>query len=109
MQKLSGKTIKLTRGDTMRIKLDLHTKNGDEYIPSERDEIRFAVKKSYYDAEPLLLIPIPNDSLILTINPEDTKPLDFGTYVYDIQITYANGDVDTFIYKQRFVIDEEVH
>jgi hypothetical protein len=108
MQKLAGKTIKLTRGDTMRIKLDLHMQNGDEYIPSERDEIRFAVKKSYYDAEPLLLIPIPNDSLILTINPEDTKPLDFGTYVYDIQITFADGSVDTFIDRAKFIVTEEV-
>ena len=108
MQKISGKTIILTRGDTMRIKLNIKKSDGEDYIPSAEDAIRFALKKKYSDPEPLLLIPIPTDTLTLTINPEDTKPLNFGSYVYDIQITYANGDVDTFICKQQFRIEEEV-
>ena len=108
MQKISGKTIILTRGDTMRIKLNIKKYDGEDYIPSEGDAIRFALKKRYSDPEPLLLIPIPTDTLILEINPNDTKSLNFGIYVYDIQITYANGDVDTFICKQQFRIEEEV-
>ena len=108
MQKISGKTIILTRGDTMRIKLNIKKYDGEDYIPSEGDVIRFALKKRYSDPESLLLIPIPTDTLILEINPNDTKPLNFGIYVYDIQITYANGDVDTFICKQQFRIEEEV-
>ena len=43
MQKISGKTIILTRGDTMRIKLTIKKANGEDYIPSEGDAIRFAL------------------------------------------------------------------
>lgn len=108
MRKIAGKTIILTRGDTMRIRVNLKRSDGELYTPDANDRIRFAVKKRYNDPDPLILIPIPVDTLVLTISPEDTKSLDFGTYVYDIQITYANGDVDTFIYKQQLKIEEEV-
>jgi uncharacterized membrane protein YkoI len=46
--------------------------------------------------------------MILTIEPEDTQDLDFGTYVYDIQITLADGTVDTFIADAKFNIGVEV-
>lgn len=108
MKKISGKTIIMTRGDTVRIKLSLVDDSGTPYMPRDGDEIRFAVKKKYTDNIPLILLIIPNDTLILTINPKDTKNLDFGTYVYDIQITYANGDVDTIIAKQTLRLEEEV-
>lgn len=35
--------------------------------------------------------------MILELEPSDTKTFDFGTYVYDIQITFSDGTVDTFI------------
>ena len=108
MKKVSGKTIIMTRGDTVRIKLSLTDDGGNPYHPRDGDKIRFAAKKQYSDKIPLILITIPNDTLVLTINPNDTKQLDFGTYVYDIQITYANGDVDTIIAKQTLRLEEEV-
>ena len=67
------------------------------------------MKKDYYDKEPLLLINIPIDTMILVITPEDTKSLEFGKYVYDVELTKANGDVDTFITKARIDLTEEVH
>ena len=36
--------------------------------------------------------------MLLKIEPSDTKELDMGkTYVYDIQFTSAEGEVDTFV------------
>ena len=114
---ISGTTIKLTRGDTLNVKVDI-LQDGSPYTPQEGDEIRFALKHNrikadktgYTDDEPLILKDIPIDTMILTLDPEDTKQLPFDTYVYDIEITFAaDNAVDTFIEKARFILSEEVH
>lgn len=101
-------TITLTRGDTFKANLTLSNADGTPYEPNEGDSIRFAMKKNYEDVEPILFINIPTDTMTLTIGPEDTKPLEFGDYVYDIQLTKANGEIDTFITKARITLTEEV-
>jgi len=57
------------------------------------------MKKAFKDREPVLILKdIPIDTMELHIEPSDTKSLSYQkTYVYDIQITFANGDVRTFI------------
>ena len=113
-QTKTGYDIELTRGDTFIATLSLE-KNGEAYTPTAEDSIRFALKhdklkqdrSDYQDDEPLLLITIPNDTMTLTINPEDTKPFAFGGYAYDIELT-SNGVVDTFI-KGAFTLTPEVH
>lgn len=44
----------------------------------------------------------------LVLNPDDTKDLDFGTYVYDIQLQKTTGEVYTFITKSYLTLTEEV-
>jgi len=120
---ISGTTIKMTKGDTLKTYLQLkRLKEGavigsenpedyEDYIPEPEDSIRFAMKETYDDAiEPIILKNIPTDTLLLHLLPEDTKNLLAPkTYVYDIEITYANGDVDTFITKAALKLTEEVH
>lgn len=106
MFSVNGTTITLTRGDTFKANIDISL-GGDAYTPEAGDEIRFAMKQSYSDDEPAILVNIPVDTMKLVINSEDTKNLEYGTYVYDIQLTYANGDVDTFI-KGKLKLTEEV-
>lgn len=98
--------ISLTRGDTLKLKIEILV-NNEVYTPEEEDIIRFAMKQSYSSSKVLIKKIIPNDTLILYIEPKDTKKLPFGTYVYDIEITFANGDVDTFI-KGSFKLEEQV-
>lgn len=105
---VKGSTISLTRGDSLRVNLRL-MKDGEEYIPVTGDVIRFALKKKVTDAEPLIVKEIPIDTMVLAIEPEDTKPLAFGIYRYDMEITTANGYVDTFIGPADFNVKEEVH
>ena len=107
MYKIQGTTITLTRGDSFYCHLDLK-QNGRAYTPDDGDVIRFALKKDYFDTNVLISQTIPNDTLILCLLPADTKTLAFGTYVYDIEITFENGDVDTFINEGKFVIAPEV-
>lgn len=104
----SDNKITLTRGDTARIQVSITSADGSAYTPTTGDSVRFAMKKKYSDSEPLVKIDIPIDTLLLEILPEHTKTLDFGTYKYDVQITMADGSVDTFIDRGVFVITEEV-
>lgn len=103
-----GTKITLTRGDTLKARISIYDQDKNEYTPREGDSIRFAMKRTYADVEPLIVKEIPTDTMLLVLDPQDTKTLAFGKYVYDIQLTTASGDVDTFITKAQLHITEEV-
>lgn len=109
MVKINGTTIEMTRGDSVYIDLSLTYSDGTEYVPTDGDSIRFAMKRDYTSIAPKLTINIPIDTLELHIRPEDTKNLNFGKYVYDIELTNAYGDVDTFIAEATIELCKEVH
>lgn len=100
--------ITLTRGDTFKAQIFIKDKEGNMYTPEIGDVIEFGVKKDYEDEKLLIKKEVPIDTMILRIDPEDTKSLAFGEYVYDMQLTKANGEVMTFITKARLVLSEEV-
>ena len=116
-------TIILTRGDTLRLKIKIIIKENEQdpgtpYYPVEGEKVRFAVKHNIYvgsgytelkDPEPLINKQVPIDTLVLQLDPEDTKDLAFGTYLYDVELTKLNGDVDTFITEEKFKLTTEVH
>lgn len=104
---LSGNNIALTRGDTLVLLVSITQRNGYPYTPAEGDKVRFAMKTNYSDIKPLLLRDIPIDTMELVLEPGDTADLKFGVYVYDVELTKANGMVDTFI-KGKIRITEEV-
>lgn len=107
--RVQGNTIYLTRGDTFKAVITISNPDGSTYTPQEGDSIRFAMKAEIDDeADVLIWRDIPIDTLLLVIYPQDTKELGYGTYFYDIQITKANGDVDTFITKSKLKLTEEV-
>ncbi len=115
MVKIENNVITMTRGDTLRATVTI-TRDAEPYTPVTGDAVRFALKRNvlngskteYKDAEPLILRDIPIDTLLLELTPDDTKALGFGEYVYDIQITFADGSVDTFIAAQKLVLSPEV-
>ena len=106
---INGNKITLTRNDSFYAVVTLKNKaTGETYTPQEGDVIKFGVKKNVFDAECLITKTIPNDTLLLYLDPDDTKTMQFGAYVYDIEITYANGDKDTFINNEPFILVAEV-
>ena len=107
MQKTVNNRITLTRGDTYKATVGIKNPDGSVYTPEVGDTVRFAMKKNWEDPEPLVEIQIPTDTLLLHIQPSATKDLDYGEYGYDIEITHANGDVDTFIYQETIELTEE--
>ena len=115
--KVVGQTIYITRGDSGYAEVTMKNKDKTPYVPQEGDAIRFALKTArmkpgntdFADQKPLVIKPIPNTTMLLEFFPNDTKKLSFGTYKYDIEITKADGYVDTFIENADFIITPEVY
>ena len=98
----------MTKGDTLKATLTITASDGTIYVPEADDVIRFAMKHDYDDTSVIVTKTIPHDTMLLHLEPSDTHTLEVDDYVYDIQITHTNGDVDTFIDRARITLTEEV-
>lgn len=99
--------IKLTRGDTAYLTVSVNIKDyGEPYTVKTDDVLTLTVKQDYND-EPLIEKKITGTTTF-HIEPKDTKELEFGIYVYDVQVTMANGDNFTIIADKKFKITNEV-
>lgn len=107
MFSINGKYVKLTRGDSFVADVSI-TRDGEPYIPESDDVITFSMKKSYYDEEDLITKQIDPEELQLSLEPSDTADLDFGEYVYDIDIVFPDGSKDTFIAEGILELTPEV-
>ncbi len=99
--------IKLTRGDTAYLTVSVKTKDSEPYTVKSDDVLTLTVKRDYADEEALIEKKITGTTTF-HIEPKDTKELDFGTYVYDVQITTVDGDNYTVIADKKFKITNEV-
>lgn len=110
MVDISGSKITITKGDTLDATLEIFTGDGTPYEVQEGDLIRFALKRKYSLRKPLIKKEIPTDTMRLVLESHETKKLRaaWAPYVYDIQLTTADGFVDTFIDRGRFLVTEEV-
>ncbi len=105
--------IKLTRGDTKRIKFQRKTRTG-EVITKKPGKMYFTVKENYYTTEAVLQKKLDegityseeDNFYYITIEPSDTDGLKYDKYVFDIEV--IDGDDKKTILKGVFVIEEEV-
>ena len=95
--KICGENIYLTRGDTFPCVITPMDEDGNVHEFSDGDVYRFAVKKAYTDIECVLEKETDTSTAQLKLTPEDTADLEFGKYVYDVEITTASGDKYTVI------------
>ena len=102
-------TIHLTRGDTARFAIGsiVNTVTKTNYTPSAEDTVTMTIKKRVLQADPFVQIIVPGGE-VLHIKPEDTKEMAFGKYVYDVQLTMADGDVYTIVPPTTFDLLKEV-
>lgn len=109
MYTIKGSSITLTKGDTFVAQVEAY-QNGELYVPQEGDVVRFAMKRDLADEQCLIYKNIPIDTMLLRIESNDTKDIKTNPYDnsfwYDIQITFANGDVDTFIAGVLTLVEE---
>lgn len=102
--------VYLTRGDSAYITISIDNMLGDEFVIDSVDMLQLQVR-----TEPNIGDLIFDGTLIESdgeyiwyIRPSDTNNLDIGTYYYDVQVTFPNGDVFTFIKASKFVLTDEV-
>lgn len=98
------KNISMTRGDSESL-----TVKGLSLVFG--DVIQMTVRTNMNSARKELekkITEFVNGEAIINITPEDTKSMRFSTYVYDIQLTRANGTVTTIITPHEFKVEGEV-
>lgn len=111
---VSGKNISMTRGDTESLIVKQFDKTGGTQTPAPfvtgdtvtmtvredvESPIAFQTSVTAFDEHGWAVIPIAHS---------DTAGLDFGSYVYDIQLTRADGTVTTLVTISDFTLTEEV-
>ena len=101
-------TVHLTRGDTARFSVSINNDtSGSEYEMSTGDVLKLTVKKTVRDTTPCIQKVIEGSNNI-HISPEDTNDLEFGKYLYDVELNTEGGDVYTVIGPTTFEILKEV-
>lgn len=99
--------IYLTRGDTAYLEVAIAYENGRLYEASAGDTITLSIKKSLSNTEYALQKEVSGVAAII-IMPEDTKALECGKYLYDVQLLTSNGEVFTVIPPSPFYLEGEV-
>lgn len=90
----SNGQIKITKGDSAALKVNLQMANGEAYEMSSGDALTLTVKRRPGDTK---LVEIVSDTNVLSFAPEDTKNLDAGVYCFDIQLATNDGDIFTVV------------
>lgn len=99
--------IKLTRGDSAEVKIDVSYENGEKYVVKQGDKLVLTVKKKTSDKN-ALIVKTFRQSGTIKFEPKDTKGFTFGVYKYDVELTTESGDVYTVVAPNDFHICEEV-
>lgn len=109
--KVDGTDLAMIRGDSESITLSL--KDGEAVVPFVTgDTVYFTVKRSAIVDEIVLqkIVTEFNEdgNCIIEIAPDDTKDLEFRSYVYDIQLNRFDGTVTTIVPCSKFTVLQEV-
>lgn len=90
-----------TRGDTGYIQLAF------DYDWQDGDTVTLSVKKDY-ESEDYLFQKTVVGGQIITIYPQDTAELEYGNYIYDVQVNTALGEVFTVVGPNKYKLTKEV-
>lgn len=111
--------ITIIRGDSGYVmvpmfEVTIDEETGEEvetpYVLKNGETLRFAAAKKYGASQEdcFIIRDVEHGTMQLYFYPEDTKPLKFGTYKYDLEFTNEKGFVDTIL-KANFIVAEEVY
>lgn len=96
--------IAMVRGDYESIGINL-----TEYTPADGDFVELTVRQT--PLSDVLIYKKVTDfaegRALIEFLPDDTEPLAFGRYVYDIQLTYSGGKPKTIVKLSDFVLEKE--
>lgn len=109
--KIDRTNIRMIRGDSEGINIRVKDHAGLPVPLIEGDTVYFTVKdnaKTKVKRFQKVITEFIDGAAHVNIEPEDTQKLDFKTYVYDIQLTKADGTVKTIVPISNFIIGQEV-
>lgn len=106
---ISHNNISITRGDTASVALELERDN-KPYVLATDDSGVLTVKRAIDNEDYVFQKPLVENEGVLQfiIEPDDTKNLEYGEYVYDVQITLADGGIYTVVSPHKFWVKDEV-
>lgn len=101
---VNGTTLSMVRGDTERISVtpSVAFESGDIVTMTVRKDVDSPIELQKIVTE------FDNGAAYIDITHEDTETMDFGAYVYDIQVQWESGAIKTLIKKSVFKLEEEV-
>ena len=108
---IQGTNIQMIRGDTEAIRVSVKDTQGIKVNLVEGDTVYFTVKVSAsLETKEFqkIITNFTDGEALITIYSNDTKSMKFRSYLYDIQLNKANGDVKTIIPPSQFIINQEV-
>ena len=111
MIKINKTDISITRGDTAYIEFYLIDITGQPVVLDRDDIVRCQVRDEcdgdlIFEGE--IDRNMENNQIIWHIHPYDTEDLDIGTYYWDAQVEYPNGDIFTFVDVSKFNVVKEI-
>lgn len=106
MVDVKNNDIRMTRGDTAVLDLSISNDDGSTYQITSDDTILFTMKKITADKTVVIQKAVSNGKI--TINPKETASLDYGNYVYDVELRRTDGFVATIITPHVLTLTEEV-
>lgn len=97
--------ITLTKGDTAEIEVKVKDANGVDRPIYDDDMVFLTVRKT---AESDVAFKKTAVQGVIKIEPEDTKELESGKYVYDVELKAFTGNIYTIIPASTFLLEEEI-
>lgn len=98
--------IAMIRGDSGIFKIDVTDVAGNAVALDDNDVLTFTLRRA--TRIPTIVLQKTITDGMLTIHPADTEKMEFGMYVYDVELKRINGFVDTIIPPHKFQLLEEV-
>lgn len=108
---VTGTNIYITRGDSESLSVALQSTDGFAAPLTAGDKVYLTIKENINTADKILQFVVKefvDGKAIINILPSDTAALDYGVYVYDIQVTLADGTKRTIVRPSNFEIGGEV-
>lgn len=99
--------ISMSRGDTISLDVNITDSEGNDYELKEGEELYFSAKAKPTDKN-YAIPPKKLDGKTLHLSSADTYDIEFGTYLYDIQLRKADGRSNTIIKPTQLIIEEVI-
>ena len=104
---IDGQNLAMYNGDDESFTVSLEEADGTDIDLVAGDTITFTVRTTI-DAVATTIQKVvtsfTDGDAVVTIDAADTTSLAIGEYVYDVQVTYASGNVSTIVPPSAFTI-----